>query len=222
MAKIAVCLSGCGFKDGAEIHEAVITLLALDRAGADILCCAPDIEQTSVVDHLTDQTTAGEKRSVLIESARIARGNIVELSEIRAVQIDGLIFPGGMGAAQNLCTFVSDGSDCKVNTHIENLIGQMIAERKPIGAICIAPAMLARVLGKLNINPRMTIGNDKQTAQAMEKMGAKHVDCPASACVVDEHHRIVTTPAYMLAKGPAEIFEGIRKLVDEVLRLAKA
>ena len=222
MAKIAVCLSGCGFKDGAEIHEAVVTLLALDRKGVDIICCAPNIEQTSVVNHLTNQTVAGEKRNVLVESARIARGNIVDVNEIRADQIDGLIFPGGMGAAQNLSTFASDGPACKVHPHIGRLVGQMLADRKPIGAICIAPAMLARILGKQNINPRMTIGNDKQTAAAMEKMGARHVECPANDCVVDQEHGIVTTPAYMLAKGPAEVFEGIRRLVNEVLRLTQA
>ncbi len=221
MKKIAVCLSGCGFLDGTEIHEAVCTLLALDQAGAQAVCCAPDIPQAGVVDHVK-QAPSGETRNVLAESARIARGEIRDVKDVRAGEIDGLIIPGGFGAAKNLSTFATDGVKCSVNADVERLAGDMLAARKPIGAICIAPAMLARIVGKKDLHPKMTIGTDAQTAGAINAMGAQHCDCPATEMVVDASHKIVTTPAYMLAKGPAEAFEGIRKLVNEVLRLAGA
>lgn len=220
MARVAVCLSGCGVFDGSEIHEAVLTLLALDQAGAEILCCAPNVDQAAVIDHLTKSPAAGTSRNVLVESARIARGNIVDLAQVKASQIDALIFPGGFGAAKNLCDFADRGAECTVHPQVERLAGEMLDAGKPIGAICIAPAMLARIVGGRGMHPRMTIGNDRQTAAAMEKMGVRHLDCPCESFVVDEAHKIVTTPAYMLGKGPAMVFQGIQKLVEEVLRLA--
>jgi enhancing lycopene biosynthesis protein 2 len=220
MPRVAVCLSGCGVFDGSEIHEAVLTLLALDQAGADIVCCAPNVDQAAVIDHLTRSPAAGTSRNVLVESARIARGEIKDLSRVKAVQIDALIFPGGFGAAKNLCNFADKGPDCSVHPEVERLAGEMLDAGKPIGAICIAPAMLARIVGRRGMHPRMTIGNDKSTAAAMEQMGVHHLDCPCESFVVDEAHKIITTPAYMLGKGPAMVFEGIRKLVAEVLRLA--
>lgn len=219
MKKIAVCLSGCGFLDGAEIHEAVCTLLALDQAGAKAVCCAPDIMQPEVINHAR-RAPSGEKRNVLAESARIARCEIKEVHDVKAGDVDGLILPGGLGAAKNLSTFAVDGANCKVNPDVERLVGDMLAAKKPVGAICIAPAMLARIVGKKDLHPKMTIGTDPGTAKALVSMGVQHVDCKVTDAVTDEKHKIVTTPAYMLAKGPAEVYEGIRKLVNEVLRLA--
>lgn len=219
MKKIAVCLSGCGVFDGAEIHEAVCTLLALDLAGAKYVCCAPDISQPTVIDHLSKQP-AKDSRNTLVEAARIARGDILDVKKVKAVDIDGLIFPGGLGAAKNLSTFATDGANCTVNADVERLVGEMLAARKPIGAICIAPAMLARIVGQKDLHPKMTIGSDPQTAGALKRMGVEHVDCAVTQAVTDEQHRIVTTPAYMLANGPAQVWEGVRKLVNEVLRLA--
>lgn len=219
MIKVAVCLSGCGFLDGAEIHESVLTLLALDQAGAKVVCCAPDQPQLTVTNHLTREQAA-EQRNTLVESARIARGNIVDISQIRAEEIDGLIFPGGFGAALNLCTFGRDGVECQLNPEVERLVGQMLDVGKPIGAICIAPALLARLVGKRDLHPRLTIGTDRTTAKALQQMGARHQDCACESFVVDEELRIVTTPAYMLGTGPAQVFEGIRRLVSEVLRMA--
>lgn len=219
MKKIAVCLSGCGFLDGAEIHESVLTLLAIDQAGAKAVCCAPDVAQAGVVNHATQKPDSAW-RNVLVESARIARGEIKNIAEVRAADVDALIFPGGFGAAKNLCTFATDGPNCRVNPDVERLAGEMLAAKKPIGAICIAPAMLARIVGKKDLHPTMTIGTDKATAAAMNQMGAVHCDCAVTEMVVDAQHKIVTTPAYMTGKGPAEVFEGIRKLVAEVIRLA--
>ena len=218
MKKIAVCLGGCGVFDGAEIHEAVSAIVALDQAGAQIVYCAPDVP-FDVVDHVRQQP-AGEQRNVLAESARIARGDIKNLKDVKASDIDGLIFPGGFGAAKNLSSFATDGASCSVNPEAERLVGEMLAARKPVGAICIAPAMLARIVGKKDLHPKMTIGNDPGTADAINKMGCQHVNCAATDMVCDEAHKIVTTPAYMIAQGPAEVFEGIGKLVREVLRLA--
>ena len=219
MARVAVCLSGCGFLDGAEIHEAVFTLLALDRAGAEIVCCAPDKLQAGVVDHRKQQAVRDQRRNVLTESARIARGDIKPLSAVRAANIDALIVPGGFGAAKNLCTFAENGPDCAVDPDVESLVGDMLEARKPVGAICIAPAMLARIAGKKKIAARMTIGTDPGTAAAINRMGAKHCECPTTEMVCDAEHKIVTTPAYMTGKGPADVCAGIEKLVAEVLRL---
>lgn len=218
MKKIAVCLSGCGFLDGAEIHESVLTLLAIDQAGAKAICCAPDVNQVGVVDHLKKEPAAGT-RNVLVESARIARGEIVDVKKIRAAEMDALIFPGGFGAAKNLCSFASDGANCNVNPDVERLAGEFLAAKKPIGAICIAPALLARIVGRKDLHPKLTIGTDKQTGAAINAMGAQHCDCVVTERVTDEKYKIVSTPAYMLGQGPAEVFEGIRKLVNEVLRL---
>lgn len=221
MRKIAVCLSGCGVFDGAEIHESVLTLLALDQAGAKAVCCAPDAPQAGVVNHLTNKPGEGS-RNVLVESARIARGDIKNLKDVRAADVDALIFPGGFGAAKNLCTFAVDGPKCRANPEVARLVGEMLAAKKPVGAICIAPAMLARILGEKDIHAKLTIGTDTGTAAAIGEMGCEHVNCAARDMVVDERHKIVSTPAYMLGKGPAEVFEGIRKAVDEVLRLCGA
>ncbi len=221
MSRVAVCLSGCGVMDGSEIHEAVLTLLALDQAGARIVCCAPDVDQMHVVDHTNRTPVQSERRNVLKESARIARGDISDLAGVRAADIDALIFPGGFGAAKNLCTFAVDGAACRVNPQVERLVGEMLDARKPIGAICIAPALLARILGNRGLPATVTIGNDPQTAGAIEKMGVRHAECSCASSIVDEAHRVVTTPAYMLGKGPADVFEGIRQLVNAVLKMVR-
>jgi len=217
--KVAVCLSGCGFLDGAEIHEATLAMLALDQAGAEIICCAPSDVKLEVVDHAAGKPR-GETRDVLAESARIARGNIKPLMQVNAGDIDALIFPGGFGAAKNLCTFATEGVDCKVNPQVESLVSDMLEMNKPIGAICIAPAMLARIVGRKNIPAKLTIGTDASTAAAVNQMGATHCDCPATEMVADETHKIATTPAYMLATGPAQAWAGIKKCVDKVLAMA--
>jgi len=216
--KIGVVLSGCGVYDGAEIHEAVVTLLALDRAGADAVCMAPDIDQLHVVDHLSGTVRAGERRSVLAESARIARGAVRDLRDVDSSQLHALILPGGFGAAKNLCDFALRGAECAVHPDVARLLRDVHAARKPIGAMCIAPALVARVLGAER--PRVTIGTDPQTAAAVAATGSVHQDCPARGIVVDEANLLVTTPAYMLAASISEAAEGIEKLVAKVLELA--
>ncbi len=218
MAKVGVVLSGCGVYDGSEIHEATLTLLYLDRAGAEIVCMAPDVAQMEVINHLKGES-AGEKRNVLAESSRIARGAIKDIKDIKSRDLDALVFPGGFGAAKNLCNFAAKGAECSVHPEVERLIKEMHAEKKPIGFECISPVIAARVLG--SFKPQLTIGNDKGTAEAIEKMGGRHVDSPVDGIVVDKTNRVVTTPAYMLGPTISNVAAGIERLVDEVLDLAR-
>lgn len=217
--RVGVILSGCGFKDGAEIHESVLTLLALDRAGAEIACFAPDIDQAKVVNHLTGEDAA-ETRNVLVESARIARGEISDVKTADASALDALILPGGFGAAMNLCDFAMKGPDADVNEDVAGLVRAMHAAKKPIGAICIAPALIAKVLGNEG-GPTLTIGTDEGTAGAIEACGAGHQDCAVEDFVVDTEQRIVTTPAYMLGPTIKHVAEGIERCVTEVIKLAQ-
>jgi enhancing lycopene biosynthesis protein 2 len=218
--RIGVILSGCGFKDGAEIHESVLTLLAIDRAGAEAVCFAPDIEQAKVVNHLTGEEVA-ETRNVLVESARIARGEIQDVAAANADDLDALILPGGFGAAMNLCDFAVKGSAAEVHPGVAALVRAIHAARKPIGAICIAPALIARVLGK-DGEPTLTIGNDPGTAGEIAACGATHEECAVDSFVVDTAQRIVTTPAYMLGPTIKHVAAGIERCVAEVLEMASA
>ncbi len=214
--KIGVVLSGCGVRDGSEIHEAVLTLLAIDRNGAEAVCMAPDMEAPEV-NHLTMEET-GVKRNVLVESARIARGNIQDIKAVNVSDLDAVIFPGGFGAAKNLCNFAERGAGAIIQPEVARLIREMAAAGKPIGAICIAPALIAAVLGK-EYAPTVTIGSDAGTAAAIEQTGSTHRDCPATEAVVDTRNRIVTTPAYMLANRIGETADGIDRAVKELLHL---
>ncbi|GKT10593.1 isoprenoid biosynthesis glyoxalase ElbB [Desulforhabdus sp. TSK] len=215
--RIGVLLSGCGVFDGSEIHEAVLTLLALDRAGAQAVCMAPNTDQYHVINHLTQQET-GEKRNVLVESARIARGVIQDLKDVKASDIDGLILPGGFGAAKNLSDFAFKGPDAAVHPEVKRLLQEMTAAGKPVGGICIAPATVTKALA--DKKPEVTIGNDPGTAQGIEAMGGRHHTCTVDMIHVDKNHKIVTTPAYMLGPGIKEVAQGIEKLVNKVVELA--
>ena len=216
MATIGVMLSGCGVKDGTEIHEAVLTILYLEQRGADIVFMAPDVEQSQVVNHLTGEQT-GEKRNILLESARIARGNIKDIRAIEASQLDGLILPGGFGAVCNLSDFSTRGETSQVNPDVKRLISEMVALQKPVGALCIAPATLVGAISEKN--PLVTIGNDISVARTLEEMGGRHQNCAVGEICVDAANKLVTTPAYMLGPGIKDIAAGIEKLVDKVLSL---
>jgi enhancing lycopene biosynthesis protein 2 len=217
--KVAVLLSGCGFLDGAEIHEAVLTLLALDQRGVSYTCCAPNMPQADVVDHLSRKPGHGQ-RNVLHESARIARGQIKDLGTISAADFDALMLPGGFGAAKNLCDFATRGPECTVEPEVERVVGEFMNAGKPIGAICIAPALIARLAGKLGVKVKLTIGDDASTAKAITAMGCLHENRPVTEVAVDADSKIVSTPAYMLGPGPAAVYEGIRKCVEKVLQMA--
>ncbi|MBI4879310.1 MAG: isoprenoid biosynthesis glyoxalase ElbB [Planctomycetes bacterium] len=217
MTKVAVVLSGCGVNDGAEIHESVLMLLALDRLGAEAVCAAPNVDQMDVIDHSTGKRTA-EKRNVLKEAARIARGAITDVAKLKAADVDAVVLPGGFGAAKNLCDFARGEEDWRVNADVGRFLKEMHAAKKPIGAACIAPAVLARLFG--NEGVRLTIGSDAGTAARLEAAGARHEKCAMDEIVVDQDRKIVTTPAYMLANRISQVAAGIDKLCAAVLRMA--
>ncbi|WP_338921136.1 isoprenoid biosynthesis glyoxalase ElbB [Pseudomonas silesiensis] len=213
--KIAVILSGCGVYDGAEIHESVITLLRLDQRGAQVQCFAPNIAQLHVINHLTGEEMP-ESRNVLVESARIARGNIKDIREADVEEFDALIVPGGFGSAKNLSNFAIEGAGCTVQPDVLALAEAFAEAGKPVGLICISPALAAKIYGP---GVTCTIGNDADTAAAMNKMGATHADCAVTEIVEDKARKLVSTPAYMLAQSISEAASGINKLVDRVLEL---
>ena len=214
--KVGVLLAGCGVFDGSEIHEAVLTLLYLDQQGAEIVCLAPDIPQAHVLNHITQQEM-DETRNVLIESARIARGAIKNIRDIKADDIDALIMPGGFGAAKNLSDFAFKGPGGEVNPEVKRLLDDMLKAGKPIGALCIAPATVGMALKEHQ--PELTIGSDKGTIGALNALGVKHKVCAVDEIAVDKKNRIVTTPAYMLGPGIKDVAKGIEKVVKQVLSM---
>jgi enhancing lycopene biosynthesis protein 2 len=216
--KIGVLLAGCGVMDGSEIHEATLTLYFLDKRGVEAVCMAPDRDQFDVVNHVTG-VAVPEKRNVLLEAARIARGKIADVKTVRAEDLDAIIIPGGFGAAKNLCTFAKDGPNCRVDENVARLLQEMHGQKKPIGALCIAPAVIARLFGTA-LAPEITIGTDPGTASALEEMGAKHKKANVDEIVVDSKNKIVTTPCYMLAGSIKEVGDGAEKLVAKIIELA--
>jgi enhancing lycopene biosynthesis protein 2 len=217
--RIGVLLSGCGHQDGAEIQESVITLLALDRAGAEVRIMAPNKSQSDTINHKTGSKT-GEVRNVLNESARIARGQVEDIADVKPEELDAIILPGGYGAAKNLTDFAVKGANCTIHPEVDRLLRGMFDVGKPIGVICIAPAVLARALKGRKVQVKLTIGNDADTAKALEAMGAKHVNCNVGDIVVDAKHKVVSTPAYMLGPDIKDVAEGIEKLVAKIVEMA--
>ena len=210
--QIAVLLSGCGHQDGAEIHEATLTLWAIHKNGADYRCFAPNIMQHHVLNHITGQEM-DEQRNVLIESARIARGKVEDLALFDAAAVDALVIPGGVGAAKNLCTYAFDGPQCTVNNDVEQVVRAMHQAGKPIGALCIAPVMLAKVLGDITL----TIGHDEETAAQIQDMGATHAPTGIGEIAVDQENKIVSTPCYMLDSRVDQIADGADALIQALL-----
>ncbi len=219
MKNVAVILSGCGYLDGAEVRESVLTLLALDTAGTSYKVFALDEEQHHVVNHLTGQQVDGDKRNILEESARIARGQIEDVTKLNVEEFDALILPGGFGVAKNMCSFFFDGSNASVNEKIVEIVKDFKDSNKPIGAICISPALIALSIG--DYNPSLTLGNDDDIASEIEKTGAKHEKCATYDCVFDEKNKIITTPAYMDDRAKlSDVYLGISKLVKKVIEIA--
>lgn len=216
MKKVAVVLSGCGHIDGAEIHESVLTLLALSQAGVEWQCVAPNRDQHHVINHV-DQSEMSQSRNMMVEAARIARGNIVALDQANIDDYDAVIFPGGFGAAKNLFDFALKGdASYQLQTDVLAFAQKAIASVKPTGFICIAPMMIPHLFPQ---GVKMTIGNDAQTAQAAIANGAAHINTPVDDICIDTQHKVVSTPAYMLAKNIAEANQGIQKLVNAVIAM---
>ena len=219
MSRIGLLLSGCGVQDGSEISEAVLTLLALERANVDVLSMAPDVPQAQVWNHYTGAEIRDAQRDVLAESARIVRGKIASINTVGAADIDGLILVGGYGAVKNLCTYATDATGATVNPEVERLISQMHALGKPIGAMCIAPIVVALVLGpqKRATPLSMTIGTDAETARNLGILSVQHMDARPDQICIDDANNLVTTPAFMSATTTAEAEPGITKLVNEIV-----
>ncbi len=218
MAHVAVVLCGSGFKDGSEIHESVLAMLALEEAGATVQCLSLAKPQADAVNHLTMEPYAAP-RSMIEEAARIARGNVKDLTTVTPADFDAVVLPGGFGAAKNLCDFAAKGAAMRVDADLERFLLGMHEAKKPIGAICIAPVVLAKLFGRQN--PELTIGNDPETAAALVELGVQHVACAVDAIVVDRKNLFVSTPAYMLGASVKDIHQGIRKLANEVVRMTK-
>ena len=218
MAKVGVVLAGCGAQDGAEIHESVITLLALDRAGAEVQIMAPDMDQFHVINHFNGDTME-PARNILVESSRIARGNIVPAATVSGDQFDALIFPGGTGMAKNIFDYAMAGPDCTVIKDVQRLTMEIIEAGKPLGAICIAPVMVAKVLQKMGRSGKVTGGCNEQITTDINSMGIETESVDAGEIVVDEKNKIVSTPAYVEAKSIKDAADGIEKLVTKVLEM---
>ena len=216
MTNVLVILSGCGVMDGSEIHEAVSTLVHLDRHDAKVTIAAPDVDQMHVIDHHTGQPM-DDSRNVRIEAARIARGPVKDLAEVNGGAFDAVVLPGGFGAAKNLCTFATEGADCSINSEAERVLREAKDGGAVLGFICISPVIAA----KLFPGSELTIGTDPSTADAIEQMGASHLERPTEDIHVDSANRIVSTPAYMSAERIREVYTGIGRLVDEVMSLTR-
>ena len=212
MKKFAVVLSGCGVFDGAEIHEATLTMLTIKKQGAQYEIFAPDISQYHVINHITGEEM-DETRNVLIESARIARGHIKDLKQYDPNNFDALIFPGGFGAAKNLCDFAFNGADCTINPDVEKAILKTAGKNKPIGALCISPVIFAKVFGDVEV----TIGQDPETSEAIEKLGATHIKTNHGEVIIDEKNSLYTTPCYMLDANILDIAKGASNIVKVML-----
>ena len=224
-ARVGLMLSGCGVLDGSEIHEAVSILVSLDRRGAQVLYLAPDMRQAKVIDHITGKAVSGQRRDVLVEAARIARGKIRDVATVRADELDALVFPGGYGVTLNLSDYATNPQKPTVHPEVARLMREMHAARKPIGLACIAPVLAAAVFGTAANSgiaahpPRLTIGTDADTARNIEAMGALHQPVGPTEVVVDEDNRLVSTPCYMNDVGPWVVYQGAERMVEEVLRL---
>ncbi|EGR2557152.1 isoprenoid biosynthesis protein ElbB [Vibrio alginolyticus] len=216
MKKVAVILSGSGVYDGSEIHEAVLALYAIEKAGATWHCFAPNIDQLHVINHLTGDEM-DETRNVLIESARIAHGNIDDVAKLNVDEYDALLLPGGFGAAKNLTDFAVSGAECSINTHVAQACRAFANAKKPAGYLCISPVIIPMIYEQ---GVKGTVGNDEAVSIAFNQMGGEHTTCPVEDIVFDEKHLVLSTPAYMLAENISQAASGIEKLVSKLIKIA--
>ncbi|KAG8230644.1 hypothetical protein J437_LFUL010661 [Ladona fulva] len=224
--KVAVVLSGSGVYDGTEIHEACATLSHLTREGAEPICYAPDVKQMHVVDHVKGVQSEGENRNVMVESARIARGNIKPLSELKAANVDAVVFPGGFGAAKNLSDFAVNGDSCKLNSEVNHVLKDFHSAKKPIALCCIAPILAAKAIPGVTITLGKTDdGSGKWphagAIEAATKMGAKVEMKHVNEASVDKKNLIVTSPAFMYDGKFHEVYDGIGVMIKTLMGLIK-
>ena len=216
MKKIAVILSGSGVFDGAEIHESVLALHAIEKEGASWHCFAPNIDQHHVINHITGEEMS-ETRNVLVEAARVARGNVQDVAQLNVAEFDALLVPGGFGAAKNLSDFAFKGAECQVHPDVEKACKAFATANKPAGYLCIAPALIPVIYGS---GVKGTIGQDEATASAFNQLGGEHINCCVDEIVYDDNHHVLSTPAYMLAETISQAASGIDKLVHQLVKLS--
>lgn len=215
MSKVAIVLSGCGYLDGSEIHEAVLCMVMLARHGHQFYCFAPDELQVKVMNHLTGHEGPGEKRNMLVEAARIARGDVAKLEALKEHEFDALVIPGGMGAVCNLCDFITQGTLCNINKTLKSIIVKFYEAKKPIGATCIAPILVAKALEGI-VSVEMTLGMDPKQREVLNKMGMKGMPAKVHECVADEEHLIFTTPCYMEPDDLAGMSVGVETMIKKL------
>ena len=224
MKKIAIILSGCGNRDGSELQESLSLMLAIDRQGWQYQCFAPE-GLFEVVPHVDVEETEEEgtvldieQRDIFVESARIARGNLRPLEEYKPADYDALALPGGMGAARNLSTFAFDGSRMEVIDSVQDAILETYRAHKPVVAMCIAPMVLAKVVGRYEVE--LTLGPDNNQASGIAKgFGCRICACGPTDVCVDSEHKVITTPAYMAATRISEIFAGAENMVARLAEM---
>ncbi len=215
--KFALILAGCGQHDGSETHEVILTLLSMAQEDISWDAFAPDIKQHHVMNHVTNKEESSEQRNVLTESARLVRGKIKPITEAVVSEYAAIIFPGGVGAVSNLCDWYDRGKDFSFNEDVKHFIDSAVVNKKPIGFICIAPMMIPKIFKAA----KLTIGNDQDLSNQIFALGSEHINCAAIDVVVDKNHHIVSTPANMVAHGIVEVYEGIHKLVKELVKMAQ-
>lgn len=214
MKKVAIILCGCGAKDGSEIHEATLCLLAFAKRGIEYQCFAPNNKQRDVINHLTDRVDWRTSRETLVESARIARGNVLDVYDIKIEDYDGLVIPGGFGVMANTSNYYDSWNPYVVDYKFECIVRNFHVQNKPIMAVCIAPFLVSHI-----VRSKVTIGDDSSIAKAIKISGSTTVDCEATDIVVDKESKVVTTPGYMLCKNIYEVYQGIEKAVDAMIAL---
>ena len=214
MKKFAVILAGCGRKDGSEINEAITLLLSIEQHHCEYQCFAPDRPQTEVIDHLTEKKVTNAKRNILTEAARLARSKILPIEEYNAADYDGLLFSGGYGVAKNLCDYAYKGADMEVQPDVARAIVETREANKPIGGMCIAPVMFAKLLPGVCV----TLGNEgTDDADNIRKMGAYHVQTEHGDVCADNELMVFTTPAYMLDATLKDVYDGAYNLIEAIV-----
>ncbi len=227
--KIGVLLSGNGVYDGSEIHESVLTLLAIDENRGQALCFAPNINQHHVVNHLSGNEM-NEQRNVLIEAARIARGAITDLAEVTSASLDALVVPGGFGAAKNLTKWAFSGPEGEINQQVKRIITEMVQSKKPIVGLCMGPTVIAKALEDTGLKQHLTVGTTKETSPyeidaisaGMEKIGAVVEMKTIKEISIDVENRIISAPCYMMEGSITDVRDNIKQAIDELFEMLEA
>jgi enhancing lycopene biosynthesis protein 2 len=224
--RIGVLLSGNGVYDGSEIHESVFTLLAIDENKGEAVCMAPNIEQHHVVNHISGDEMP-EKRNVMVEAARIARGAILDLADMNADKLDALVIPGGFGAAKNLTKWAFSGPDGEINAEVKRIINEFVQAKKTIVGLCMGPTVIAKALQGAGLEERLTVGSTEEKSpyeiaaisQGMEKTGAVAEMKTIREIAVDHKNRIITAPCYMMEGSITDVRDNIKQAIDELFEM---